>query len=130
MWKKSWAFIVKNIFFSKTVLCPLSKRSAQHSGQILFSAWEHGTWHDIHVLGDDIRAWIEKAEPVTTPMSFHERTNGQYNTCLQLQRLPDDMQKKAGSGEVWMHSSLLSLPRCTYNMLNGNYQYWILNINL
>lgn len=73
------------------VLRTLSERSTDHNGQILLRAGEHGTGHHIQVFGDDVRARIEKAKPVATPMSFHERANGQHDTRLQLQRVQDDM---------------------------------------
>lgn len=103
-----------SMFFSAlsiTVLRALSERSAEHIGQILLGAGEHGTGHDFHVLGDDVLAQIVSVEREATPMSFHERTDGQHNTRLQLQRVQNDMQKKNGAGPVRMYSSLLSLSR-------------------
>lgn len=96
---------------SVAVLRALFERGAGHTGQILLGTGEHGTGHDFHVLGDDVLGEIVSVEREATPMSFHERTDGQHNTRLQLQRVQNDMQKKDGAGPVRMYTALLPLPR-------------------
>lgn len=104
----------RSLRLSCAVLRALLERRADHRGQTLLGAGEHGTRHDVHVLGDDVRARAETAEPVAAPVPFHGRADGRHDTRLQLQRVPDDMPQRAGAGRVRVHAALLSVPGCVF----------------